>query len=527
MATADTAFLNPAGEASPPQPKAGRGRGAAGSGEPQPQPPQKQKLFAEREAIYSRSIQGFWRKVKWWTVAVLLGLYYLGPWLRWDRGPGAPDQALLIDMPGRRAYFFGLEIWPQEIYYLTGLLILGAVGLFFVTALFGRVWCGFTCPQTVWTDLFMWVERKIEGDRNARIKLDKAPLSAPKIGKKLAKHAAWLLIALATGGAWIMYFNDAPTVVRDFFTGQASMAIYGFVFLFTATTYLLAGWAREQVCIYMCPWPRFQGAMFDEDSLVVTYEDWRGEPRGGARKGQSFEGRGHCVDCGLCWQVCPTGVDIRKGQQMACIGCALCVDACNSVMDRFGLPRELITYDSIANQVARAKGETKTRLKLIRPRTIAYAVLLLVIATVMVVGLSTRSRLHVNVLQDRQPLFVKLSDGSIRNGYTLKIVNMVREPKTYLLSTDGLVGAEIAVLGRHLEPGPYLELEVAPDDVSAFRVFVKAPADSLSGPQTDFTFYLIDMETRQSEEVRGIFNGPAAPAKPERAPTFSALGETG
>ncbi|MCU0895797.1 MAG: 4Fe-4S binding protein, partial [Rhodospirillales bacterium] len=176
MATADTAFLNSTGEASPPKQKARRGRGAGGSGEPQQRPPQKQKLFAEREAIYPRSIQGFWRKVKWWTLAALLGLYYIGPWLRWDRGPGAPDQALLIDMPGRRAYFFGLEIWPQEIYYLTGLLILGAVGLFFVTALFGRVWCGFTCPQTVWTDLFMWVERKIEGDRNARIKLDKAPL---------------------------------------------------------------------------------------------------------------------------------------------------------------------------------------------------------------------------------------------------------------------------------------------------------------------------------------------------------------
>ncbi|MBL8660276.1 MAG: cytochrome c oxidase accessory protein CcoG [Rhodospirillales bacterium] len=513
MATADGAFLKPTGsdlrqEARETRPGAsGDGIGSGGT-----QPPEKQKLFADRDRVYSRSIQGKWRKVKWWTLAVLLGLYYIGPWLRWDRGLGAPNQALLIDMPGRRAYFFGLEIWPQEIYYLTGVLILGALGLFFVTALFGRVWCGFTCPQTLWTDLFMWVERKIEGDRNARMKLDKGPLTGAKVGKKFAKHGAWLLIALATGGAWIMYFNNAPTVVHDFFTGQATTAIYGFVFLFTATTYVLAGWAREQVCIYMCPWPRFQGAMFDEDSLVVTYEDWRGEPRGGARKGQSFEGRGHCVDCGLCWQVCPTGVDIRKGQQMACIGCALCVDACNSVMNRFGLPPELITYDSISNQLARADGRTKTRFRLVRPRTIAYAVLLLLIATVMVVSLSTRSRLHVNVLQDRQPLYVKLSDGSIRNGYTIKVVNMVREPKTYLLSTDGLTGAEIAVLGRHLEPGPYVELDVAPDDVSSFRVFVKAPMSSLDSVQTDFTFYLIDLATRESETVRGIFNGPAAVA---------------
>ena len=252
--------------------------------------PPKQELFADRIKVYPRAIQGFWRQVKWWVVAVLLGLYYVAPWIRWDRGPGAPDQALLLDMSGRRAYFFGLEIWPQEIYYLTGLLILGAIGLFLVTAWAGRVWCGFTCPQTVWTDLFMWVERKIEGDRNARIRLDKAPFSFDKARKKVLKHGAWLLIALATGGAWIMYFYDAPTLVREFATGELSSAVYGFIFLFTATTYVLAGWAREQVCIYMCPWPRFQGAMFDEDSLIVTYEEWRGEPRGGARKAAVVRG---------------------------------------------------------------------------------------------------------------------------------------------------------------------------------------------------------------------------------------------
>ena len=274
------------------------------------------------------------RTLKWAALILLLGLYYGLPWLRWDRGPDAPGQALLIDMPGRRAYFFMIEIWPQEVYYLTGLLILGAIGLFLVTALAGRVWCGFLCPQTVWTDLFMWVERLIEGDRPARMKLDAAPLSAAKAGKRVAKHAAWLLIAVATGGAWIMYFDDAPTLMKEFFVGESSPAVYGFTALFTATTYVLAGLMREQLCIYMCPWPRFQGAMFDEHSLIVTYADWRGEPRGGARHGQSFEGRGHCVDCSLCVQVCPTGIDIRQGQQMACIGCALCVDACNSIMPR-------------------------------------------------------------------------------------------------------------------------------------------------------------------------------------------------
>ncbi len=465
------------------------------------------RLYADRIKIYPRSVQGTYRKLKWAALWILLGLYYIGPWIRWDRGPGAPDQALLIDMPGRRAYFFWIEIWPQEVYYLTGLLIIGAIGLFLVTAWFGRVWCGFTCPQTVWTDLFMWVERKIEGDRNARIRLDRGPRDAGFIGKKLAKHGAWLFIALATGGAWIMYFNDAPTVTVDFFTGQASTAVYGFTALFTATTYLLAGWAREQVCIYMCPWPRFQSAMFDEHSLVVTYEDWRGEPRGGARKSQSFEGRGHCVDCGMCWQVCPTGVDIRKGQQMACIGCALCVDACNTVMDRFGLPRELITYDSIANQVAREHGEP-TRWRFLRPRTIAYLGLLAVVVTVMVVSLSTRSRLDITVLHDRSPLFVRLSDGDIRNGYTFKILNMERADKTYTLTTEGIDDATLTVIGQAVEDAEEAVLAAKPDDVQTYRVFVTAPPSSLDGRATDFEFVLRDHETNETVTRATVFSGP-------------------
>jgi len=469
----------------------------------------KTPMYASRVNIYSRSIWGYWRKVKWASLWVLLGLYYVGPWIRWDRGPNAPDQALLVDMPGRRAYFFWVEIWPQEVYYLTGLLILAAIGLFLVTAWFGRVWCGFTCPQTVWTDLFMWVERKIEGDRNARMRRDRGRLTLDKVGRKLATHGAWLLIAFATGGAWIMYFNDAPTVVVDFFTGQASTAVYGFTFLFTATTYLLAGWAREQVCIYMCPWPRFQSAMFDEDSLIVTYEAWRGEPRGGARKNQSFEGRGHCVDCGLRWQVCPTGVDIRKGQQMACIGCALCIDACNSVMSRFGLPPELITYDSISNQVARAKGR-KPRFRLVRARTIAYAAILLVATGIMGYSLLNRDRLEVNVLHDRAPLFVRLSDGSIRNGYTFKILNMEREPKSHQLSATGIDGALMTVIGYETDGARSVTLPVRPDDIGSFRVFVKVPRGSLDDRSTDLTFVLTDVATGAVVEHDTVFAGPGA-----------------
>ncbi|MCC7017509.1 MAG: cytochrome c oxidase accessory protein CcoG [Rhodospirillales bacterium] len=464
-------------------------------------------LYAAREDIYPRKVKGTFRRLKWAAVIVLLGLYYGAPWLRWDRGPGAPDQALLVDMPGRRAYFFTVEIWPQEVYYLTGLLIFAAIGLFLVTALAGRVWCGFTCPQTVWTDLFMWVERLIEGDRPARMALDKAPLSATKAAKKTAKHLAWLAIAFATGGAWIMYFADAPTLMREFFVGGSSAEVYGFTALFTATTYVLAGFAREQVCIYMCPWPRFQGAMFDEHSLIVTYEDWRGEPRGGAKHGQSFEGRGHCVDCGLCVQVCPTGVDIRKGQQMACIGCALCVDACNSIMPRFGLPKNLIAYDSIANQNARMKGEAP-RVRWLRPRTMGYAAILLVVGAAITAGLVGRSRAEVHVIADRAPLFVRLSDGDVRNGYTVKILNMKRADKEFRLEVAGISGATMTIAGFVAEERSAAALPVKADSVGTFRVFVRARPDRLKGRATEIVFSATDETDGRAYRRANVFNGP-------------------
>ncbi|MGE5145636.1 MAG: cytochrome c oxidase accessory protein CcoG, partial [Candidatus Eiseniibacteriota bacterium] len=277
-------------------------------------------LYANRVRVYPKRVWGQFRRIKWIALTVMLAIYYIAPWIRWDRGPGVPDQAILIDMANRRAYFFGIEIWPQEVYYLTGLLILAAIGLFLMTSLAGRVWCGYACPQTVWTDIFMFVERWIEGDRNARIKLDQGPTTAAKVLKKIAKHGTWLIIALLTGGAWILYFDDAPTMLGQLVTGEASTTSYFFIGLFTATTYLLAGWAREQVCTYMCPWPRIQGAMLDEDSLNVSYRAWRGEPRGKHKANAGWEGRGDCIDCRLCIAVCPTGIDIRDGQQLECIG---------------------------------------------------------------------------------------------------------------------------------------------------------------------------------------------------------------
>jgi cytochrome c oxidase accessory protein FixG len=372
-----------------------------------------QPLYAGRIKVYPKRIQGLFRRLKWAVLAICLGLYYTVPWLRWDRGPHAPDQAILLDLPGQRGYFFGIEIWPQEIYFLAGLLILGALALFLVSSLFGRLWCGYACPQTVWTDLFMWVERLVEGDRNARMKLDQLPWTLSKTARKVVKHAAWLVIAAATGGAWVMYYVDAPTATRAIFTGTASAELYFFVGLFTATTYLLAGWAREQVCTYMCPWPRFQAAMFDEYTLTVTYRAARGEPRGKHKAGASWTGRGDCVDCGQCVMVCPTGIDIRDGQQMECIGCGLCIDACAGVMDKVGRPRGLIAFDSLA-AAAQPAGDKPPSRRFIRPRTLLYGAMLSAVGAILLVAFFLRTTVEVSVLRDRSPVFVTLSDGSIR-----------------------------------------------------------------------------------------------------------------
>ena len=462
-----------------------------------------ESLYAEHVKVYPQRITGRFRTIKWAAVIILLSIYYLVPWLRWDRGPNAPDQAVLADMAGRRAYFFWIEIWPQEVYYLAGILILGAIGLFLVTSVAGRIWCGFTCPQTVWTDLYMQVERWIEGDRNRRMKLDAEPWSARKLALKAAKHGVWLLIAFATGGAWIMYFNDAPTVVREIFTGQASAAVYGFTCLFAATTYLLAGWAREQVCIYMCPWPRFQSAMFDEHSLLVTYADWRGEPRGHAKRGTDFSQRGHCIDCELCVRVCPTGIDIRNGQQMACIGCGLCVDACNSVMDKIGLPQDLIAYDSLADQAALARREKPPSLRLIRPRTIIYAALLLIAGAAMLVSLAMRSHLDVTVQADRAPLFVKLANGDIQNAYAMKISNKFREPAQYEIRVTGIDGLGFKIVGREGEP-----IIVKGDSVGTFRLLLRAPRAALSQKSTPIEITVIDTASKEESEHDAIFSAP-------------------
>ena len=461
-------------------------------------------LYVGRIRVYPRKVRGSLRRFKTAMLVVLLAIYYLAPWLRWDRGLGAPDQALLIDLPARRAYFFWIEIWPQEVYYLTGILVLAALGLFLATSLFGRVWCGFTCPQTVWTDLFMFVERLIEGDRNARMRLDKSPLSVDKIARKTAKHGAWLIIALLTGGAWAMYFTDAPTLVRQFFTGEASVTVYFFVGLFTFTTYLLAGWAREQVCTYMCPWPRIQGAMLDEDSLNVTYRAWRGEPRGKHKAGTSWEGHGDCVDCFSCVAVCPTGIDIRDGVQLECIGCGLCIDACNDIMEKVGRPKGLIAFDTARNLALQSAGKPPARWRPVRLRTIVYVALLLLVAAGLVAGLSTRSTLDINVLPDRTPLFVLLKDGSIQNAYTIKILNKERLARDFTLSVKEPEGARIEILGA----GPDGTLSAKPDHVATYRVLVSLPRKEIKEESEELTFVLSDKASGETARHETVFRGP-------------------
>lgn len=462
--------------------------------------------YAEHVAIHPRAVKGAFRTVKWWLMVISLAVWYLAPFLRWDRGPGAPDQAILVDLGEGRAYFFFLEIWPQEVYYITGILLFSAILLFFMSALAGRVWCGFLCWQTVFTDLFVQVERWVIGDRNARIALDRQPWTGSKIAKMGLVNLIWLLISLATGISFTLFFGNAPTVLENIFTGQASIPTYAFIAIIGGGCFLLAGYAREQVCIYMCPYARFQSAMFDEHSLIISYETWRGEPRGPAKRGDDFSNRGDCVDCRMCVVSCPTGIDIRDGTQLACIGCGLCIDACNAIMDKFGRPRGLISYDSQANLDAKARGE-KTRVRPVRLRTILYVLLLLFVGGVIAFGLSTRSTTEWNILHERSPMFVQMSDGTVRNGYTMRVINKIREDRHFTLSTRGIDGAVIEVIGD-TGTGPSLTLDLPGDHVGTFRLYVSVPQGNIKESPSPLEFVLTDNASGQAITYISQFYAP-------------------
>jgi cytochrome c oxidase accessory protein FixG len=458
-------------------------------------------LYAARKAIYPQSVSGTFRNIKWALLIACLAVYYFLPFVRWDRGPDAPSQAVLVDFPNRRFYFFFIELWPQEVYYFTGLLIIAAMALFLMNAIGGRIWCGYLCPQTVWTDLFYAVERLIEGDRRERMLKAGRPLTVRRIGEIGAKHTIWLIIAWWTGGAWVLYFADAPTLVKELATFQAPAVAWVSIAILTFTTYLLAGHMREQVCVYMCPWPRIQAALTDEWALNVTYRYDRGEPRMSLRKAEALlstgKPAGDCVDCRQCVAVCPTGIDIRDGAQLECIGCGLCIDACDNVMKKVGRPTALIAYDNDINIQRHKRGKPPVY-RFIRARTLIYAGIIALAGATMLYALATRSHIEISVLHDRNPLFVTLSDGSIRNAHTVHLLNKRHDISQIEVEVGGLPAAEVHIVGQDTAiPGMPL-IPVGPDQGREVRVLVTIPPGAQIDRSTPLTFRATDTATGET-----------------------------
>ncbi|MBL8563526.1 MAG: cytochrome c oxidase accessory protein CcoG [Gemmobacter sp.] len=467
-------------------------------------------LYAAREPIFPRRVKGTFRTLKWWLMAFMLWAYYVMPWIRWDRGPALPDQAILLDLANRRFFFFMIEIWPHEFYFVAGLLIMAGLGLFLFTSAAGRVWCGYACPQTVWTDLMILVERWIEGDRNARIRLHRQKWDAEKFRKRLIKWTVWFLIGLATGGAWVFYFTDAPTLLHDLVTGNAHPIAYTTILILTATTFAFGGFFREQVCIYACPWPRIQAAMMDEDTLTIGYRDWRGEPRGK----QSVETNGDCIDCMACVNVCPMGIDIRDGQQMACITCGLCIDACNDVMDKIGKPRGLIDYIALTDETRERAGQPPKSVwkHVFRPRTILYTVLWSGVGIGLIVALFLRSDIDINVTPVRNPTFVTLSDGSIRNTYDIRLRNKLGEAHDYAIT---LTAADRLTL--RLEGVEGNVVTVPANDTLSTRVYVEAAPDSgaASRERTELRLWVSDATPQPGGKEARVHHDTVFNGKPE------------
>jgi cytochrome c oxidase accessory protein FixG len=436
-------------------------------------------LYEKRKAVFPKAVDGRFRRFKWLVMLVTLAIYYGTPWIRWDRGAYAPDQAVLLDMGNRRFYMFNIEIWPQEFYFVAGLLIMAGIGLFLVTSAVGRAWCGYACPQTVWTDLFQHIDRLVDGDRNAQLRLEAAPWGPKKVWKRGIKWTIYLLISFWTGGAWIMYFADAPTLVREFWSGTAAPVAYATVAVLTATTFIFGGFMREQICVYMCPWPRIQTAMLDEKSLIVTYKDWRGEPRGSVKQSLKNPGQvGDCIDCNGCVNVCPTGYDIRNGPDIRCITCALCIDECDKVMAAIGRPRGLIDYATLEDcAVERAGGEPRPITRaLFHTRTLIYLGVWGALGLALLFALGTRKHIDIAVQKDRNPPFMTMSSGEIRNAYTVKLRNMEARPRPMEVTMDGLPGGKMWTGDTSNDSAArVLKFNVAADRTEPLRVYVVAP----------------------------------------------------
>ncbi|MET0067909.1 MAG: cytochrome c oxidase accessory protein CcoG [Candidatus Thiodiazotropha sp.] len=452
------------------------------------------QLNTGEETIHAKRMGGYWRKIKWLTASSWI-IFFIGPYFQWDG-----RQAILFDIPNRQFHILGATILPQDFWMLSLTLLFLALLLAVATALAGRIYCGFFCFQTVWTDIFTWLEDKLEGTPAKRRKLDNSPISLSKIRIKLTKHLIWLLISAITGISFVAWFYNAQDLWRDLLTLQASPVAYGTIALFTAGTYVLAGYMREQACFWLCPYARIQGVMIDKTTVVPSYDFHRGEPRGRIVKGQSDDERttGDCVDCKQCIAVCPTGVDIRQGQQEGCIMCALCIDACDDVMDKIGRPKGLIRY--VSYETLEANKQPLPLLK--RPRVWVYGAIMSLALAGIVYGLTSLAPLEIKVLHDRQPLYVLQSDGSIQNKYTVKILNKLSEDIPVTLSAEGpdgliMVDPEVVTTARH-------------GMVTARTVFLRVPREMLKSETSPVIFKVHGIlgERDMKNTRKSVFIGP-------------------
>lgn len=448
---------------------------------------QSSSLYETRTHIYPRSVSGRFRSLKWAVVVLAYGVYFLLPWLRWSRETGV-DQAVLFDLAGRRFYIFDLVVHPQDIFWLAGLLMIAAYLLFFVTGLAGRVFCGYFCFQTLWTDVYLLVERWVQGERPARIRLAKQPWGMAKAAKIGLTHLLWLLVALATGLTFVFYWGDARQLLVQFFTGEAPFAAYATTLFLTTTTYVMAGIAREQVCTYMCPYARFQSVMFDKDTLIVSYDKSRGEgPNGRAKLGSDLKTRearkaagvGDCIDCGYCVQVCPTGIDIRNGLQIQCISCALCIDACDTIMDSLEWPRGLVGYSSERRE------QTGEQARWLRPKVIGYATVLLLAVGLLVWSVKNQAPFDLTVAQVREPIYVQLSDGRIQNNYEIKVNNKTGRVLVLRFDTENLLP------DAELNMGRFREVSLQPEQRLRLAAKVSANPAVFDGESHPFTFVAV------------------------------------
>lgn len=457
------------------------------------------KMYAAREIIYPREISGRYASVRWFFVWLTQLIFYGLPWLNWNG-----RQAVLFDLAARKFYIFGIVLWPQDFVYLAALLIICAYSLFLFTAIFGRVWCGFACPQTVYTEIFMWIERKIEGSRSARIRLDRQTTSINKLSRKTAKHIVWGAVALWTGFTFVGYFTPIHFLSTEVMALTLGPWEWFWVLFYSFATYGNAGWMREQVCKYMCPYARFQSAMFDKDSLIVTYDSQRGEPRGAHIKAETAaettadKKLGDCIDCSMCVQVCPTGIDIRKGLQYECIGCAACIDACNSVMDKVGSPRGLIRFWTEHAMLGRWTSAEIFRHTL-RPRVLIYSAVLLVIVSVFFGTLFTRTPFKMDVIRDRGAMGREVEDGKIENVYRLQIMNTDEDIHHFRLSVEGIDSIHLDGTADKIELGP-TESRAVP-----VRVRVDAGAGQKGSNKIWFTLQVTDGDEAAIKEKAVFF----------------------